>query len=131
MGDEMEDFWKELVSQNFVKTLKEVIRNLIAPKGVQRKAFWRWRKIFRRTLDKDELTENDLAAVEDNSKVADATTIQSNNHQRNSTSIPKYHVGFSILINDPDIKRDSEFLDKIHQIMTNGNTSKLFISYLS
>ena len=26
---------------------------------------------------------------------------------------------------------DSEFLDKMRQIMTNGNTSKLFISYLS
>ena len=36
-----------------------------------------------------------------------------------------------IAINDPDIKRYSEFLDNIQQIMTNGNTSKLFIPYLS
>ena len=27
-GDEMVDFWKELMSQNSVKTLKDVIRNL-------------------------------------------------------------------------------------------------------
>ena len=35
------------------------------------------------------------------------------------------------LTNDPDIKRDSEFLDQMQQIMTNSNTSKLFIPYLS
>ena len=34
----MVDFRKELISQNSVKTLKEVIRNLIPPKGVKQKA---------------------------------------------------------------------------------------------
>ena len=77
------------------------------------------------------MTKNDLAAVEDNSKVVDATTVQSYNDQSNSTSIPKHQVNFLNLTNDPDIKRDSEFLDKMQQIMTNGNTSKLFIPYLS
>ena len=75
------------------------------------------------------MTENDLSAVEDNS--TDATTAQSNNNQSNSTSIPKHHVSFSNLTNDPDIKRDSEFLDKLQQIMTNGNTLTLLIFYLS
>ena len=78
----------------------------------------------------DEVTENDLAAVEDNSEVVDATTVQSNNDQSNSTSIPRHHVSCSNLTNDPDIKRDSKFLDKMQQIMTNGNTSKLLIPYL-
>ena len=73
------------------------------------------------------MTENDLAAVEDDSDVVDPTTVQSNNDQSNSTSIPKHHASFSNLTNDPDIKRDSEFLDKMQQIMTNGNASKLFI----
>ena len=77
------------------------------------------------------MTENDFAAVEDNSEIVDATTVQSNNDQPNSISIPKNHVSFSNLTNDPDIKRDPEFLDKMHQIITNGNTSKLFIPYLS
>ena len=143
IGDEMVDFWKELMSQNSVKTLKEVIRNLIPPKGVKRKANVEGSELldcegeeisleeFQQECDEDEVTENDLAAVEDNSEVVDATTVQSNNDQPNSTSIPKHHVSFSNLTNDPDIKRDSEFLDKMHQIMTNGNTSKLFIPYLS
>ena len=69
--------------------------------------------------------------MEDNSAVVDATTVQSNNDQLNSTSIPKYHVSFSNLTNDPYIKRDSKFLDKMQQIMTSGNISKLFIPYLS
>ena len=72
------------------------------------------------------MTENDLAAVEDNSEVVDATTVQSNNDQSSSTSFPKHHVRFSSLTNDPDIKRD-----KMRHIMTNGNTSKLLIPYLS
>ena len=40
IGDEMVDFRKELMSRNSVKTLKvkEVIRNLIPPKGVKQKA---------------------------------------------------------------------------------------------
>ena len=37
-GDEMIDFWKELMSQNFVKTLIEVIRNLLPPKRIRRNA---------------------------------------------------------------------------------------------
>ena len=69
--------------------------------------------------------------MEDNSDVVDATIVQSNNDQSNSTSIPKHHVSFPNLTNDPDIKRDSEFLDKMQQIMTNGNTLTLFIPYLS
>ena len=77
------------------------------------------------------MTENDLAAAEDNSEVVDATTVQPNNDQSNGTSIPKHHISFPNLTNDPDIKRDSEFLDEMQQIMTNGNTSDLFILYLS
>ena len=70
------------------------------------------------------MKENDFAVVEDNSEVVDATTVQSNNNQSNSTSISKHHVSFSYLTSDPVIKRDSEYLDKMQQIMTNGNTSK-------
>ena len=50
------------------------------------------------------MIENDLTAVEDNCEVVDA--VQSNNDQSNSTSIPKHHVSFSNLNNNPDIKRD-------------------------
>ena len=70
------------------------------------------------------MTENDFAAVENNFEVVDATTVQYNNDQSNSTSIPKHHASFSNL-------RYFEFLDKMRQIMTNGNTSKLSIPYLS
>ena len=131
------------MSQNSVKTLKKVIRNLIPPTGVKRKAnvarsvllhcegekiFW---EELQQELDEDEVKENDFAVAEDNSEVVDATTAQSNNNQSNSTSISKHHVSFSYLTSDPVIKRDSEYLDKMQQIMTNGNTSKWLIPYLS
>ena len=134
IGDEI----IELMSQNSVKTLVEVIRNLLPPKGIRRKVNVEGSKFldfegedisldeFQQECDEDEVTENDLAAVEDNSDVVDATIVQSN-----STSIPKHHVSFPNFTNDPDIKRDSEFLDKMQQIMTNGNTLTLFIPYLS
>ena len=44
---------------------------------------------FQQECDEDEVAENDLAAVEDNSEVVDATTVQSNNDQSSSTSVPK------------------------------------------
>ena len=137
----MVDFQKELMSQSSAKTLKEVIRNLILPKGVKRKANFEGSELvgcegeeisleeFQQGCDEDEVTENDLAA--DNSEVVDATTVQSNNDKSNITSIKKHYVSFSNLTNDPDIKRDADFLDKMQQIMTNSNTSKLFIPYLS
>ena len=122
IGDEIVNFRKESLSQNSVKTLQEVIRNLIPPKGVKRKVNVEGSELLdcdgeeifleelQQECDEDEVTENDLVAVEVNSEVVDATTVQSNNNQSNSTSIPKYHVSFSNLANDPDIKRDSEFL---------------------
>ena len=143
IGDEIIDFRKELMSQNSVKILKEVIGNLIPPKGVKRKANVEGSELldcegeeisleeFQQECDEDEVTEDYLAAVENNSEVHDATTVQSNNDQSNSISIPKQNVSFSDLTNDPDTERDSEFLDKMQQIMTNGNKSKLFIPYLS
>ena len=54
------------------------------------------------------MTENELAAVEDNSEVVDATTVQSNNYHSNSNSIPKHSVSFSNLTNDPDLKKRFE-----------------------
>ena len=85
----MVDFRKELMSQNSVKPLKEVIRNVIPPKGVKRKA----------NVEGSELLDcegEDISlTVEDNSEVDDGTTVQSNNDQSNSTSIPKHHVSFS------------------------------------
>ena len=125
IGDEMVDLWKKLMPQNSVKILKEVIRNLIPPKGVKRKANVEGSKHldckgeeisleeFQQKCDEDKVTENDLTAVEDNSEIVDATTVQSNNDQSNRTYVPKHQVSFSNLTNDPDIKKDSEFLDKM------------------
>ena len=59
---------------------------------------------FQQECAEDEVTENDLAPVEDNSEVVDATTVQSNNDQSISTSSPKHHASFSNLTSDPDIK---------------------------
>ena len=141
-GKEMVDFQKKSKLQNSAKALKEVIRNLIPPKGVKQKANTEGSELldcegeeislekFQQERDEDEVIENDHAVVEDNSEVVDYTTVKSNNDQSNSTLIPKHYISFSNLNNDSDVIRDSsEFLDKMQQIMTNGN--KLFIPCLS
>ena len=106
--DKMVDFRKELMSQNFVKTLEEIIRNLISPKGVKRKANIEGSELlsceraeipleeFQQECDEDEVTKNDLAAVENNSEVVHATTVQSNHDQSHSTSIPNTMLVFRI-----------------------------------
>ena len=118
LADEMVDFRKELMSQNSVKTLKEVIRNLIPPKGVKRKANVEGNELldceaeeisleeFQQECDED---ENEMTSQQWRIILVDVTTVQSNNDKSNSTSIPKQEVSFSNLTNDPDIKRDSEF----------------------
>ena len=72
------------MSQNSVKILK-VFYAVIPPKGVKWKANVGGSELldcegeeisleeFYQECDKDEVTENDLAAVEDNSEVVDAT----------------------------------------------------------
>ena len=89
----------------------------VQPKGVKRQANVEGSELldcegeeifleeFQQECDEDEVTENDLAAVENISVVVGATNVQLNNDQPSSTSIPKHHVSFSNLINDPDIKR--------------------------
>ena len=86
------------MSQNSVKTLKEVIGDLIPSKGVKRKANVEGSEVvdcegegisleeFQQECNEDEVAENDPAAVEDNSEVTDASIVQSNNDQSNSTS---------------------------------------------
>ena len=41
------------------------------------------------------------------------------------------HTSLSLFTNNPDIKADSEFLDKFQEIMKDNKTSKLFIPYMS
>ena len=89
IGDDMIDFRKELMRQNSVKTLEEVIHNLMQPKGVKVKGNVEGSELsecegeetsleeFQQDCVKDEVTENDFATVEDNSDVVDATTAQS------------------------------------------------------
>ena len=45
-----------------------------------------------------------------------------------SQIIPNYHVSFSNLTNDPDIKRDSEFLDKMQQIWQMSYSSSVYLN---
>ena len=70
----------------------------------------------------------------DNDNTDDATREPENvpsENQARSTSTSKNALILTSISNDPEIKKDSEFLEKFQQIIENCDTSKLFIPYMS
>ena len=57
--------------------------------------------------------------------------VEETSPSNNSSSVPKRHASLSKSTNDSDIKKDTEFLEKFQEIMTDASKSKLFILYLS
>ena len=57
--------------------------------------------------------------------------VEETSPSNNSSSVPKRYASLSKSTNDPDIKKDAEFLEKFQEVMTDASTSKLFIPYLS
>ena len=47
------------------------------------------------------------------------------------TSASNANISLSNFTNDPDIKRDTEFLQEFQQVMADSNTSKLLTPYIS
>ena len=131
IGEDMVAFRKELLSSN-LKTLNEVVRNIIPPKEVKRKSNVEGSELL--DCEGDEISieeqqqEYEEIVDEDESNVSET---DENTPANSSPTVSKKHVSLSNLTNDPDIKKDAEFLEKLQKIMTDGSTSKLFIPYMS
>ena len=134
VGNEMVKFRTELMKSRPAKTLKEVIRKLIPPKGVKRKGNDEGIELLdceeeeipleeleqecdEELCDDDEV-ENDNVVAEENLDQIGLITISS--ASKNVTSLLSF-------TSDPEIKKDAEFLDKFQQIMEDSGASKLFI----
>ena len=138
IGDEMVKFRKELMLSKPSKTLKEVVRKLIPPKGIKRKGNVEGMELLdcedeeiplveiqQEFNDEEEINED--VEPEENTEQSDPVVVPSASN--NSTS--HVHTSLSSFTDDPDVKADSEFLDKFQEIMTDNKTSKLFIPYIS
>ena len=141
VGEEMVAFRKELMSSNSSKTLKEVIRNLIPPKGVKRKSNVEGSELM--DCEGEEISEKEQAEemeeMLDEETVPDEVvetvdtldTTESNAPTNSPVVQKKLDDRLSSSTSDPDIKKDAEFLEKFNEMMTDSSTSKLFIPYLS
>ena len=144
VGEEMVAFLKELMSSNSSKTLKEVIRKLIPPKGVKTKSNVEGSELM--DCEGEEISEEEQA--EEMEEMLDEETVPDEavetvrtvdtTESNAPTNSPVVHVvqkkldsRLSNFTTDPDIKKDAEFLEQFNEMMTDSSTSKLFIPYLS
>ena len=138
VGNEMVKFRTELMTSRPAKTLKEIIRKLIPPKGIKRKRNdegiellgCKEEEIPLEELEQecddelcdDDEVENDNVLAEENLDQIGLITI---------SSASKKETSLLSFTSDPEIKKDTEFLDKFQQIMEDSGISKLFIPYMS
>ena len=137
VGNEMAKFRTEVMSSHSEKTLKEVIRKLIPPKGVKRKENDKGIELV--DCEEEEIPLEELEQecdyelcnddeVENNNVVADE------NHDQIGSiiilSASKKEASLLSFTSDPEIKKD-KFFDKFQQTMEDSGTSKLFIPYMS
>ena len=111
------------------QTPKEVVRKLIPPKGISRKGNFEGNELldfeneeipieeFQEECNNEEETNEDAESEERNENRESVVVPTAND---NLTS--HVHTSLSLFTNDPDIKTDSEFLDKFQEIMKDNKT---------
>ena len=135
VGNDMIKFREQLMKERSAKTLREVIGKLIPPKGVKRKGSDEGIELL--DCEEEEIPIGEFEQERDNDNNDDAeepeNVVSSENQARSTTTSTTSKNAFSLtsFTNDPEIKKDAEFLEKFQQIMKNSDTSKLFIPYMS
>ena len=134
VGPTMLEFREELMKKGSPKTLQEVIRQLIPPKGVKRKSNIGGSELLDCEGELIDNCKNEDISDNENENVSDETTVTMeksplNSQEPSSSSKSSTSVNLSLISSDPDIKSDSEFLEKLHNIMVSHETSKLFTPF--
>ena len=139
VGNDMVRFRKELMSSRPIKTLKEVIKKLIPPKGVKRKGNDEGMELF--DCEEEEILLEELEQEcddelhDDNDVREDENVEVEENHEQSdstaSSSTQRKNISLKSFTTDPEIKKDAEFLDKFQAILEDSETSKMFIPYIS
>ena len=118
--------------------MKEVIRKLIAPKGVKRKGNDEGIEFLdceEEEIPLEELEQECDDELCDDNEVENDNVVAEENHDQigliTVSSASKKETSLLSFTSDPEIKKDVEFLDKSQQIMEDSGTSKLFIPYMS
>ena len=135
VGTEMVKFRTELMTSRPAKTLKEVIRRLIPPKGVKRKGNDEGIDLLDCEEEEIQLEELEQACDDELCGVDELekdNVVAEENHDQigliTISSASKKETSLLSFTSDPEIKKDAKFLDKFQQIMEDSGTSKLFLS---
>ena len=120
------------------KTLKEVIQELIPPKGVKRKGNDEGIELLNCEEEEIPLEELELECDDelcDDDDVKNDNVVAEENHNQigliTISSAIKKETSLLSFTSDPEIKKDATFLDKFQQIIEDSGTSKLFMRYMS
>ena len=107
--------------------MKEVVHNLIPHKGVVRKSNVEGSELMDGEGDEISVEEQqqEYEQVPDKEESNVIEPVEETSPSNNSSSVPKRHASLLKSTNDPDIKKDPEFLEKFKKIMTDASTSKL------
>ena len=140
VGDKMVEYRKELMKSKVPKTIIEVVRNLIPPKGVRRKEvegielldcgdLIDERESESECVDEDENGESsdDSDTEETTDPVPEETYVQENGPEN---SIP----GVAILENicdDDAVNKDAKFVDNLARVLEENQTTTLFRPHLN
>ena len=134
----MVKFRTELMTSRPAKTLKEVIRKLIPPKGVKRKGNDEGIELLdceEEEIPLEELEQECDDELCDDDEVENDNVVAGENHDQigliTISSASKKEISLLSFTSDPEIKKDAEFLGKLQQLTEDSGTSKLFIPDMS
>ena len=137
IGPEMVRFRSQLVKERPIKTVRELLRRLIPPKGVHRSTNIEGIELL--DCEGEELdTVEDIDTADDD--IDDAVEMEKDDIEvgkgdsvsrtQPNALIYTTSVSMSHLSSDPSIVADSEFLDKLYEVIATEETSKLFTPYI-
>ena len=120
VGPTMLEF-REKLMKGSPKTLQEVIRQLIPPKGVKRKSDIEGGELSNCAGEILDNCDNEDISDNENGNESDETTVTIENsplksQEPSSSSQSNNSVNLSLISSDLDVKIDSEFLEKLHNI---------------
>ncbi len=138
IGPAMVQFRSKLMTELPIKTLREVVRKLIPPKGVRRGATVEGSELFDcvgQELDiseVDDILDNEITEGDEEitDQESDSTSTAAAAPQQQGSEMAT-SIALSPLSNDPDIAADSKFLESFHELLLKQKTSRLFTPYIS
>ena len=140
LGKEMQQFRDQLKNEACPKTLNDLMKKITPPKGIKRKNHEGTElldcegeelELIEQTLELESIDEN----KDDPEAEIDLTTVASTSNSEKDSKVKSISASkfqpLSEVTNNSNIKKDAEFIESLHDILENPNTSPLLGPYVS